>query len=57
MNDEDHVCIKMIRFCNIITADLYEKSNPKKSLSNLKCFKKPVSMRVCSTFKSLLITI
>ena len=26
--------IKMIRFCNIITADLYEKSNPKKSLNN-----------------------
>ena len=46
MNDEDHVCIKMIRFCNIITADLYEKSNPKKSLNNgLKC-RKPVFMRV-----------
>ncbi len=38
--------IKIIWFCNIITADLCEKLNPEKSLNNgLKC-RKPVFMRV-----------
>ena len=27
--------IKMMRFCNVLTADLYEKSNQKKSLNNV----------------------
>ena len=42
----DALMEKMIWFCNIITADLCEKLNPKKSLNNgLKC-RKPVFMRV-----------
>ena len=37
----------MIWFCNIITADLCEKLNPKKSLSNFQKLAKPSKKGVC----------